>query len=113
MPRYATRQEAPKRLTYDEPVGTNPTPPPQYEPKKKPTWEYEKLNDDGTSKSFLTTGFMPVLAPTSAVAPPPPPVAPPPLQVAPPPPPPPPAVATGTTTQVSATGQGVRTIFGL
>ena len=44
-----------------------PTPP--AEPtKKKPKYYYEKIKDDGSSASFLTGGYMPVLAPTSAVA---------------------------------------------
>jgi hypothetical protein len=31
--------------------------------KKKPSWKYELKNPDGTSASFLTTGYMPLLAP--------------------------------------------------
>ena len=36
--------------------------------KKKPRYDWEPINDDGSSASFLTGGFLPVLAPTSAVA---------------------------------------------
>jgi hypothetical protein len=36
--------------------------------KKKPKYDWEPINDDGSSASFLTGGFLPVLAPTSAVA---------------------------------------------
>ena len=55
------------RFTLKELGGTNPTPP--AEPtKKKPKYYYEEIKDDGSSASFLTGGYMPVLAPTSAVA---------------------------------------------
>ena len=55
------------RFTLKELGGTNPTPP--AEPtKKKPKYYYEEIKDDGSSASFLTGGYMPILAPTSAVA---------------------------------------------
>ena len=57
------------RFTFKEKGGTNPTPPP-VDPttKKKPKYDWEPINDDGSSASFLTGGFLPVLAPTSPVA---------------------------------------------
>ena len=55
------------RFTLKELGGTNPTPP--AEPtKKKPKYYYEEIKDDGSSDSFLTGGYMPILAPTTAVA---------------------------------------------
>ena len=54
------------RFTFKQMGGTNPTPP--AEPtKKKPKYYYEKIKDDGSSDSFLTGGYMPILAPTTAV----------------------------------------------
>ena len=38
------------------------------EPKKKPKWHKEEIYDDGSSASFLTGGFLPILAPTLPVA---------------------------------------------
>jgi hypothetical protein len=35
---------------------------------KKPKWHKEEIYDDGSSFSFLTGGFLPVLRPTSPVA---------------------------------------------
>ena len=58
------------RLTYKEKGGTNPTPPP-VDPttKKKPKYEWEEVDPiTGGSASFLTSGYLPVLAPTSPVA---------------------------------------------
>ena len=58
------------RLTYKEKGGTNPTPPP-VDPttKKKPKYEWEEVDPiTGGSASFLTGGYLPVLAPTSPVA---------------------------------------------
>ena len=57
------------RFTFKEKGGTNPTPPP-VDPttKKKPKWHKEEIYDDGSSVSFLTGGFLPILAPTSPVA---------------------------------------------
>jgi hypothetical protein len=57
------------RFTFGTLGGTNPTPPP-VDPttKKKPKYDWEKINDDGSSASFLVAGFLPVLAPTSPVA---------------------------------------------
>ena len=58
-----------KPLNYGTLGGANPTPPP-VDPttKKKPKWHKEEIKDDGSSASFLTGGFLPVLAPTSPVA---------------------------------------------
>ena len=36
--------------------------------KKKPRWHKEEIKDDGSSASFLTGGFLPILRPTSQVA---------------------------------------------
>ena len=62
-------RKATDRFTFKEKGGTNPTPPP-VDPttKKKPKWHKEEIYDDGASASFLTGGFLPVLAPTSPVA---------------------------------------------
>jgi hypothetical protein len=51
-----------QKFTFKEMGGRNPTPPPAG-PKKKPKYHLELKNPDGTSASFLTTGFMPILAP--------------------------------------------------
>jgi hypothetical protein len=57
------------RFTFGTLGGTNPTPPPvDTTTKKKPKYDWEPINDDGSSASFLTGGFLPVLAPTSPVA---------------------------------------------
>ena len=64
MPRERKRTD---RFTFRKMGGTNPTPP--AEPtKKKPKYYYEEIKDDGSSDSFLTGGYMPILAPTTAVA---------------------------------------------
>ena len=42
--------------------GRNPTPPPAGPP-KKPKYHLELINPDGSSASFETGGFMPILAP--------------------------------------------------
>ena len=64
MPRERKRTD---RFTFRKMGGTNPTPP--TEPtKKKPKYYYEEIKDDGSSDSFLTGGYMPILAPTTAVA---------------------------------------------
>ena len=48
------------KFNFKEMGGRNPTPPP---PKKsKPSYQYEPINPDGSSASFKTGGFMPVLA---------------------------------------------------
>ncbi len=48
---------------------TNPRPPlVDTTTKKKPKWHKEEIYDDGSSASFLTCGFLPVLAPISPVA---------------------------------------------
>ena len=51
-----------QKFTFKEMGGRNPMPPPAG-PKKKPKFHLELKNPDGTSASFLTTGFMPILAP--------------------------------------------------
>ena len=57
------------RFTFGTLGGANPTPPPvDTTTKKKPKYHLEPIKDDGSSDSFLTGGFMPVLAPTSPVA---------------------------------------------
>ena len=48
------------RFNYGTLGGTNPTPPPA-EPKKKPKWHKEEIKDNGSSDSFLTGGFLPIL----------------------------------------------------
>jgi hypothetical protein len=66
MPR---ERKATDRFTFGTLGGTNPTPPPvDTTTKKKPKYDWEPINDDGSSASFLTGGFLPVLAPTSPVA---------------------------------------------
>ena len=37
-------------------------------PKKKPKYTLEPINDDGSSRSYIRGGFLPVLRPTSQVA---------------------------------------------
>ena len=116
------------RFTFGTLGGTNPTPPPvDTTTKKKPKYHYEEIKDDGSSESYATGGFLPILRPTAVVAAPTSPVA-----------PPPPTEYWGdgadtvfvedlttasrvslrweqehleNTVQVSATGKGVRTIF--
>ena len=51
-----------EKFNFKELGGRNPTPPPAGPP-KKPKFHLELKNPDGTSVSFLTTGFMPILAP--------------------------------------------------
>ena len=49
-----------QKFNFKEMGCRNPTPPP---PKKsRPSYEYELINPDGSSASFKTGGFMPVLA---------------------------------------------------
>jgi len=61
-------RKATDRFTFGTLGGTNPTPPPvETTTKKKPRYDWEPINDDGSSASFLTGGFLPVLAPTSPV----------------------------------------------
>ena len=63
MPPCETRKRKPvQKFNFKTMGGRNPTSPPA-EPKKKPKWHLELKNPDGTSASFLTTGFMPLLAP--------------------------------------------------
>ena len=50
-----------EKFNFKELGGRNPMPPPAGPP-KKPKFHLELKNPDGTSVSFLTTGFMPVLA---------------------------------------------------
>ena len=38
------------------------------EPKKKPKWHKEEIKDDGSSDSYITGGFLPILRPTAVVA---------------------------------------------
>ena len=59
MPR---ERKSVEKFNFKEMGGRNPTPPPAG-PKKKPKFHLELKNPDGTSASFLTTGFMPILAP--------------------------------------------------
>jgi hypothetical protein len=56
-------------FTFKEKGGTNPTPPP-VDPttKKKPKYTLEPINEDGSSRSYVRGGFLPVLRPTSQVA---------------------------------------------
>ena len=57
MPR---ERKSVEKFNFKEMGGRNPTPPP---PKKsKPSYQYEPINPDGSSASFKTGGFMPVLA---------------------------------------------------
>jgi hypothetical protein len=57
MPR---ERKSVEKFNFEEMGGRNPTPPP---PKKsKPSYQYEPINPDGSSASFKTGGFMPVLA---------------------------------------------------
>jgi hypothetical protein len=66
MPR---ERKATDRFTFKEKGGTNPTPPP-VDPttKKKPKWHKEEINDDGSSASYVTCGYLPIKRPTSLVA---------------------------------------------
>ena len=66
---YTRERKPTDRFTFGTLGGTNPTPPPvDTTTKKKPKYDWEPINDDGSSASFLTGGFLPVLAPTSPVA---------------------------------------------
>ena len=51
-----------QKFTFKEMGGRNPTPPPAGPP-KKPKYHLELINPDGSSASFETGGFMPILAP--------------------------------------------------
>ena len=63
MPR---ERKSVEKFNFEEMGGRNPTPPP---PKKsKPSYQYEPINPDGSSASFKTGGFMPVLAPPSPIS---------------------------------------------
>jgi len=68
MDRAVRERKPTDRFTFKEKGGSNPTPPlVDSTTKKKPKYDWEPINDDGSSASFLTGGFLPVLAPTSAV----------------------------------------------
>ena len=57
------------RFTFGTLGGTNPTPPPEdTTTKKKPKYHYEEIKADGSSESYATGGFLPILRPTSVVA---------------------------------------------
>ena len=57
------------RFTFHEKGGPNPTTPPvDTTTKKKPRYHYEEIKDDGSSDSYATGGFLPILRPTAVVA---------------------------------------------
>ena len=59
MPR---ERKSVEKFNFKEMGGRNPTPPPAGPP-KKPKYHLELINPDGSSASFETGGFMPILAP--------------------------------------------------
>ena len=73
MDREERVRKTTNRFTFHEKCGTNPPTPPPPEPKKKLKWHKEEIKDDGSSDSYITCGFLPILRPTAVVAPPPPP----------------------------------------